>query len=119
MTYKEAIERSLNKYNPGEGSDILPISFPHFLLNIGAIMAVQIAAHNEEISGAMIGKKLAQGSFDFDSLQIGIMTHGFVSWLLDQDTPDQTDPDCRMWYDAAVLQYLLNKFHGYDEEALK
>ena len=115
MTYREAIEHSLQKYNPGEGSDILPISFPSFVLNVAAIMATQIAIHNEGISGVAVGRKLAQGSFDFDSLQIGIATHGFMSDLLDQPIPEQNN---QMWYDVQVLQDKLNYFAGFmNEEA--
>lgn len=107
MTYKEALINSLDKFEVDD-TEMLPICFPNFILSIGALMATQIAIKNEGISGASLAHKLAPLQMNFDSIAIGMNTHGFISWLLEQPIPESDDGEI-IWYDVTELQRLMNK----------
>lgn len=107
MTYREAIKYSLDKVEVGD-TEIIPLSFPHFVLGIGAIMATQIAMKNEGINGITLAKKLSPLQFDLDSIAIGSYTHQFFTWLLEQPIPESEDGEI-MWYDTAELQKQFNR----------
>lgn len=113
MTYKEALINSLDKVED-ENIEMLPICFPHFILSIGAIMATQIAIRNAGISGASLAHKLDPLQMDFDSIAIGLNTHGFISWLLEQPIPESDDGEI-IWYDVTELQRLMN-IHFFGKE---
>ena len=107
MTYREALNSSLNEIDE---TNFIPMSLPHFVMNIGTMNAVQILMRNPDISGMEMVRKMNPLNLDLDSLSLGASTWLFISWLLNQPIQENEEEDAPMWYDIEVLQELCNDF---------
>ena len=105
-TFRDAL---MGSFGEVEEMTLIPMSFPYFIMNIGALNAIQIAMKNPNVTGIELASRMNPLNFNLDSTMLAVNTWGFLTWLLNQPLyEDETDE--HMWYDIEIIQMYLNKY---------
>ena len=112
MKYKEALKNSFKKV---DDLNMIPLSFPHFLMSMSVVLNGVTASilseskDENEIRKCSIEKVNSVYMLDdfINSIRIGDQLYHFVEWLLDQEL-EESDDDT--WYGVNILVKKWNEY---------
>lgn len=112
MTYREALRNSLERI---EDINMIPLSLPHYVMSMAAILNVVTANILKETKSD--DEKLKTSIKDvnnvytlndlLNSIRVGNQLQDFTQWLLDQDIKECEDD---VWYGVSMLGDKWNEF---------
>ena len=137
MTYKEAIVNSFMRVQNDDGSElnIIPAAFPLWLMNISAVMAwccdqlcgmpapviegiegIENFEAMDKPAGADRLMEVLTGVDYSRHLRLYLQLQGFLTWMLDEDIPDQA-LSSEFWFSHENVARKWNEYamaHGDD-----